>query len=244
MISFITLLSYDYKYAFGAIKSYYEIADEIVLCSDIDKISWSRHKFDMDLDEIFDFISEIDVENKIKMFRDNFHKNIPPMDNETLERNYARNLCSPDNWVIHIDADERITNQVGFKEFVLNADKNKSISSVWEGVFKSLPEGDLVINANEVTVHGSYAPFPYSIARTPNGELSTQMSPFKLRHYSWGRTEDELWQKLTNWGHSNDFDLKKFFDFWKSLNASNYKDFHNFHPLDRVSWPSLSLVKK
>jgi hypothetical protein len=68
-------------------------------------------------------------------------------------------------------------------------------------------------------------------------------SPLKLLHYSWGRTPEELWQKLTNWSHSKDFDIKRFFDRWQSLTTENYSDWKRFHPLEAGVWDHLELAK-
>jgi len=64
-----------------------------------------------------------------------------------------------------------------------------------------------------------------------------------ILHYGWGRTRDEVKQKLENWGHSQDFDTKGFLSFWDSVTLENYKDFKNFHPLRPELWSALEARK-
>ncbi len=242
-LSFVTLLSYDYGYAYDAITSYYDIADEVILGLDEKRLTWRGEKFDIDMAKINDFIKKTDTNNKIKIIEGDFYKFKYSMNNDTLERNYLSGFCNSNNWIISIDADERILNANEFKDWMdAGVDPKKSITGSWDGVFKVLPEGDIVINASETTVVGVKEANAYIGARETGKQKI--VSPLRLLHYSWGRSEHELWQKLSNWSHSQDFDVKKFFEMWKSIDANNYHTFKNIHPLDGISWPSLSLRKK
>jgi hypothetical protein len=68
------------------------------------------------------------------------------------------------------------------------------------------------------------------------------MSPLRLLHLSWCRTEEELLQKLTNWGHSKDYDTGKFLEMWRNTNLENYQQLKNFHPLHGPLWPFLGVI--
>jgi hypothetical protein len=69
------------------------------------------------------------------------------------------------------------------------------------------------------------------------------ISPLKLLHYSWGRSPDEVKQKLRNWSHARDFDTDAFYKRWESLTLENYQQWHDFHPLNGPTWPGLSIAR-
>ena len=46
-----------------------------------------------------------------------------------------------------------------------------------------------------------------------NGHFNHQ-SPFFMVHDTWARSEEEILQKIQNWGHKTDFDVMKYFEFW------------------------------
>lgn len=239
MLSFVTLLSYDYQYVYDCIRSYYDIADEIILGLDINRKTWRGQSFNIDMDAVNAFIAEIDVDKKIRIEESDFYKFRYSMNNDTFERNYLSTKCKEGNWIISIDADERVINGKEFAEWMKQADKNTAILATWRGVFKSFGDKNILINANETTIVGVCGQNAYVSAR--DIDRPKVMSPLRLLHFSWGRNPDELWQKLNNWSHSQDFDVKKFFDLWKSVTLDNYQQYKNIHPLNGVGWPSLIL---
>ena len=135
-LSFVTLISYDYKYAKDCILSYYDIADEIFLGIDINKKTWSGENFDIDMNWLTSFVNEIDKNKKIKIIGSDFYKFSKPIQNDTYERNFMSLLCKEGNWIISIDSDERVLNANEFKQWMDSADKNYSILATWNGVFK------------------------------------------------------------------------------------------------------------
>ena len=53
MISVITPVAYDYKHFFESVQCHYEIADEIFVGLDKDRISWNGNKFSFNDAEFF-----------------------------------------------------------------------------------------------------------------------------------------------------------------------------------------------
>jgi len=240
MISVVTLLAYDYKYLKDSITSYYNIADEIILGLDINRKSWRNQPFELDNGYLNSIIKEIDKDNKIRIIESDFYKFENAMSNEVFERNYLSQFCKKENWILSIDVDERLIDSNSFKSWLENAPKSHDIGAKWLGVFKIIDGKKLSIDAEENTVVATYGQGQYKSGRKTGKQMI--QSPLKLEHYSWGRTSEELWQKLNNWGHSQDFDIKKFFDLWNSINLDNYKLYKNIHPLNGVDWPSLKLI--
>lgn len=245
-LSFITLLSYDYGYAFDSIKAYYHLADEIILGLDKDYISWSRNPFDFDEKALEEYISKIDENKKIKIVRGNFHDLERPIDNDTAERRFLSSQCKTGNWILQIDADEFMLNPTEFKEFMDDVPEGFAIKGNWITVFKGFfDQGKiLVIDANGDTdgkiFIGTQLQNAYTMCRDTD-EMALQ-SPVKLLHFSWGRDRSQLKQKLENWGHSKDFDTNAWLQMWDQVTLENYQNFKNLHPLHGPHWPKLKLL--
>ncbi|MDX2097009.1 MAG: hypothetical protein SFW36_04470 [Leptolyngbyaceae cyanobacterium bins.59] len=240
-LSFITLLSYDYRYAYSAIRSYYELADEIILGLDKDRLTWSGNQFEFDLTGFETFLNQYDHAHKIRLVEDNFHPLSSARENDTRERNYLSYYCQGDNWIIQIDADEILLNPLPFQEWMLTANPEACIYARWISVFKVLDEFVLAIDPPiEYTAIGIKTPGLYTDCRETS--QPRVVSPLNLLHFSWGRSEAELLTKLQNWSHNQDFDIQHYFEFWKSVNAENYASITNFHPIDGPAWQRLVAV--
>ncbi len=247
-LSFVTLLSYDYQYAFSAIRSYYALADEIILGLDDECVTWSGNKFDFDEAALADFIATVDVAKKIKVIRRNFHSLPLPIENDTVERRFLSEQCKPGNWIFQIDADEIVLNPLEFKRFIEGNDDvldGCAIKAHWITVFKSFDGGKyLVIDADRETdgqiFVGTKSQGRYTQCRDTD-EMAIQ-SPMRLLHVSWGRSKEELKKKLDNWGHSKDFDTNTFLEMWDTVTLGNYQHLTDFHPLHGPHWPKLKLV--
>lgn len=241
-LSFITMLAYDYRYCYLAIRSYYDIADEIILGLDEARLTWMKQPFDIDLAEVQSFIDDIDTQKKIRIVQGNFHAADHPMANDNAERSFLSHHCTPGNWVVQIDADEILLNPADFRQWLLaNNPVQFNVFARWVSIFKVFGQQVLMINPP-----GEAVPVATMIRGQYTGaRLTAQqgvMSPLQLLHFSWGRTPEELLKKLTNWSHAQDFNVRNFFDFWQSVTLENYTQAHNFHPLNGPAWQSLQLA--
>ncbi len=241
-LSFVTLLAYDYEYAFNAIASYYPIADEILLGLDRDRLTWSRRPFGLDREKLDTFLRGIDTAKKIRIVEGDFHSAATPMENDTAERNALSHECRPGNWVVQIDSDEILMNPEEFRTWLLAQPTGICATAIWVTVFKVFGRQALVIvPPSERAPVATMARGQYLLAREtrePHVE-----SPLDLMHLSWGRTDEELRTKLDNWGHATDFDIERYFQFWRSVTLDNYPQFENFHPLMGPLWPRLQLIE-
>jgi len=150
--------------------------------------------------------------------------------------------CKPGSWIIQIDSDEQALNAKDFRAWMQTADREKDVQAKWITVFKCFGDQCLVVNEPDGRVAvGTTQAGCYNNAReTGRPKVPSNLL---LLHFSWGRTRDELAQKLGNWGHSQDFDTAKFLEFWDSVDLSNFRQVKNFHPLYPPLWTGLSLVK-
>ncbi len=252
-LSFISLVAYDYEYLADSIKSYYEIADEIILGLDENKKTWSGNDFEIDFGKLEATLRKIDYAGKIKLVQSDFYKFDKPIYNDTYERNYLSLHCKENNWIISIDADERLMNPIEFNDWMSKLDMNRqpescNILATWWNVFKVIDGKKLYINSvSSIAPIGTYLRNSYRYARWANFDNTSYrgpeiLSPLNLEHFCYGRTEQQVWQKLCNWGHAKDFDVEKFYNLWKSITLENYHTFKNFHPANGAEWPELVIL--
>jgi hypothetical protein len=238
-------VAYDCAYALDALRSLYDVADEIVLGLDADRISWAGRPFRFPDYEFCEATTLLDVAGKITMVEENFHASGNPLANDTYERQVlADSRRIKDSWVVQIDSDEILLNPVEFAKFLREfGDETRDVEYhlTWATVWKRFGDQYLVVDpATETQPCAAWDP-RYVGARRVAGRRAV-LSPLRALHLSFGRTEAELIQKLTSWGHAKDFDVMAYVDFWRSVTLDNYRDVRNFHPIVPETWPGLRLV--
>jgi hypothetical protein len=242
-LSFVTLVSYDVQLLPEVIGSYYAIADEILLGLDKDRIAWSGRPFALDLPALKARLAAQDPGAKIRWVEEDFHSAGGPMECDTAERNHLSTLCKPGNWVMQIDADEVLLNASELKAWMdAQPAAPMRVIAYWITVYKRLPDALLVVDDPTFQVmqvggweRGAY--FAPRLTREPD-----RMAPLKLLHYSYGRSEAELEQKLGNWGHAREVDVDAFLRRWRSVDAANYAQQRDLHPVWGPTWPRLRLL--
>jgi len=241
-LSVVSLLAYDYRYAFRSIASYYGIADEIIFGLDSERLSWMRNPFELDLREIETFIAKIDHDKKIRIVEGDFHSADHPMVNDVMERGFLAKMCVEENWVVQIDADEILLNAVEFREWLLKTQPLEcNVRGRWIGVFKQFGNQMLVIDPPGEQVHVATMSRAGYISGRDTGQPGV-MSPLEILHFSSARSPDEFRQKLQNWGHAKDFDTDAFFKLWENVTLENYHEIKDFHPIYGPAWHSLKAI--
>ncbi|SDQ85261.1 hypothetical protein SAMN05421664_2845 [Chryseobacterium soldanellicola] len=241
------LLSYDYSYIFTSVNQIYHEVDSIVISYDADHKTWAGN--DVFIPEsFFTDIKKIDSDNKITFYKDKFYvPGMQPMELETRQRNMMAEKLGLDGWHIQIDGDEyaydfkKITQFLRNNSFLLKKPEKNPINFQVNFVtlFKQNEEGFFVITPfdEKCMLITNYPKYEY--ARLTNKGRTLPLD-YYLIHQSWARDEEEIVEKINNWGHKNDFDTSKFLDLWKELNASNYSEFKDFHPIYKSLWKELS----
>lgn len=242
------LISYDYEKVFTCIKYIYEHVDEIYLALDINRKTWSGNIFNFD-ESFFKKIQLMDLKSKIRIYEDNFY--IPQntsIQNDTNERNLLAKHMG-DGWCLQIDADEYIYDfeKLAFllKKINIYTKLKENYPIVLYGrfltLFKKLDNGYLYIENNERFAFGTNAP-NYTYCRNQTAKINYQTEVIAI-HESWARTDEEIFQKIKNWGHNKDFDTDAFYNFWKNINSENYKNIKDFHPMDGITWNKLQYLE-
>lgn len=240
------LLSYDYSYIFTSLKHVYNHADFIVISYDENNKTWAGNDIEIP-EHVFADLKKLDTDNKILLYKDSFYiSGMQPMDLETRQRNLMVEKMGTGGWHIQIDGDEYaydfgiLTQFLKKHAYLLkNPTKNPYNFQVnFVTLFKQNSEGYFIITPFEekCMLITSYPKYEY--ARNTNKGKILPLD-YYLIHQSWARDEAEILEKINNWGHKNDFNTSEFYNFWKSINAENYKNFKDFHPLYNNLWKEL-----
>lgn len=248
MIKVGYLISYDYELIFTSLAEVYDLSDAIYVAVDANRKTWSGNDFNIP-EAFFEQLKALDHKNKIIVYEDNFSiPELTPMQNETRERNMLLKEMGK-GWLIQLDVDEYIYD---FQQTV-NYLKRFSHLMIWPKMtpvifkgklvtlFRKLDNGFLYIENNEK--------FPFitnqhqfTIARY-NAKVHSEFTNINVIHQSWARDEEEILQKIKNWGHRDDFDTMKYFEFWRTLNSTNYTQHRNVHPLNPRVWNELKFLE-
>jgi hypothetical protein len=240
-------VAYDWEMLRNSIPTIYEEADSICLSIDRNRQSWSGEYYDWNEEGFRRMVTELDPLHKVKIYEDQFYlPNLLPIENDARQRNkMAEFLGKGDGWHIQIDSDEYFINFKGFVEFLrsFKSKRKVNICCAMINLYKQLPEGILWIKPSsfkEIEYFPIATCYPHYESARINGYFNI-LTDFSILHQSWARSEEEMWGKLNNWGHSKDFDVNKYYKLWREANCKNYKSYKNFHHLRGDIWPSLEL---
>jgi len=237
-------LAYDWEYLYNSLPLIYPYSDKICLSLDKDRISWGGSKYDFNDKAFYQFVHDFDKGNKIIIYEDDFHlPAIKPMENEVRQRNKIAEKLGAGGWHIQLDTDEYFVDFKGFTEYLRNFKSERKVNIVcpWYTMFKETDNGFLYVGFDEL----EKVEFIPIATRVPNYEYGRSNGYFNIKtnfyilHQSWARSESQILEKINNWGHKGDFDAQKYFERWKTLNESNYKEFVDFHPAIPEVWRKL-----
>lgn len=141
---------------------------------------------------------------------------------EESQRNTGQDLCSDCDWVIVLDPDEFLTAEAWDELRDFDKDQEAYVPYVqrtyWKDGFVIDPPEDY---KQIVLVKPNVRFVDKRVVNTGYGFL-----PIELHHFSWARTDDEVWKKISHYSHANEFDKEAWFtDIW----SSNRRE--NLHPL-------------
>jgi hypothetical protein len=241
MIKVGYLVSYDYNMLLTSIKQLYDHVDRIYIAIDSDRKTWSGNIFELP-HSFFDEIISVDSKKKIEFYFDSFYvSGMLPIECETRERNMLLKQMGK-GWLIQLDVDEYIYD---FRKVAQYLKKYwyltlfpKWSPIVFRGklitLYRQLPDGYLYIENNE---RFSFITNQSNYTHTRNNHtVRNHYTNINVIHQSWARTEDEVQMKISNWGHRDDFDTQKYFEFWKNLSSVNYSNYKNVHPIVPEVW--------
>jgi len=239
------LVSYDYEFIKLALPRVYDHVSEIFFAVDVEGVTWSGESF-LIADEFWKWLKAFDIENKIAIYRDQFYvPGMSAMECETRERNMLAKQMGTADWYIQIDSDEYFIDFGFFVEKLrrLRPEGPTTVTCRVLTLFKELSEGFLFIDESEETLNFATNSPIYLVARNNAPEYTYIHWNDLVLHQSWARSADDIYKKLNNWGHKNDFNVTSFYKLWDAIDKDNYYVLHHFHPLNPVLWPKLGLLK-
>jgi len=250
--SVIVLAAYDHAMLHECMPSWYDVADEVLIAIDKDRLTWSKNPFDLDLPSFRRQIASIDHRNIARIVEGDYHQLDHPFANEIACRNYMSTLAKPGNMILQVDVDEYFLNARMFRD-TLESHTIPTFSNPkpfvathcifgrWVSVYKRFGDEVLVVEpAGEPVPLATMARNSYR-----QGRITDQPGVVvgaDVLHFSWARSPQELKQKLDNWGHARDFDPSPHFAKWEACTPENHQSeaYRNFHPMgDGKTWQRL-----
>jgi len=244
MINVGFCIAYDWNLLRYSLPLIYKEADRICFSVDKDKISWSGNRYNWDEEGFRTLIDEFDTEGKITVLEEDYHlSELSPMENEVRQRNLIAKFIGTKGWHIQLDTDEYFIDFPGFVKYLKSKHFSRpvNICCPWITLFKKVDQGYLWIKNDDldnqdIIAIATNSP-EYQFGRR-NGNFNI-VTNYTLLHQSWARESDEIAEKLKNWGHTNDFELQNYFNFWKTLTEDNYQQIRDFHPIQEQRWQKL-----
>ncbi|TGD82986.1 hypothetical protein [Hymenobacter wooponensis] len=242
------VVAYDWYLLEQSLPIVYEDADKICISIDKNRVGWSGKEFLFDEQGFRKLIKKLDYKNKIDVYEDVFYKpELTPIENDSRQRQLMAEHQGPGGWHVQLDADEYFVNFGKFAQWLRNSSFSYPVNIICPSItlFKKLEKGFLAVEAEKFAsseIIGAATNKPaYKHARI--SDWFNVLVPYEIIHQSWARTSQEIEQKVRNWGHSNDFDINGYIEFWESLTEDNYRGFVNFHPIYPRNWPKLIFIE-
>jgi hypothetical protein len=236
-------IAYDWKYLKISLPIIYAHATEICLSLDKNRVSWSGNRFEFDESAFQQFIQSNDPDGKITVLEEDFFQDASnPMRNEVNQRQRMAESFSTKGWVFQLDVDEYFTHFDAairaVQQIPFQTEKALNLCFRFHTLFKYNEDGLFFIHPNNEWM-AIATNIPSYVYGRKNG-AQNRYFPQLIIHQSYGRTKEEIADKLKNWGHRNDFDGQEFLQRWENLNSSNFTDYVHFHPIDPNCWKRLN----
>jgi hypothetical protein len=242
-------VAYDWHFLAYSLPLIYSKANVICLSVDQDHISWAKQSFFWDESGFRELVNSIDKFGKIIVYTDNFHlAELTPAKNEIRQRALMAEKMGKGGWHIQLDCDEYFLEFNRFVKFLKKMPARRykfNVSCQLITVFKKVSDGYLYV----YPARRKDLEFLQIATRDPlyehgrrNGYFNI-LADFVIVHQSWARGEAEILQKLSNWGHVNDFDVERYFQFWQNVNVNNFRKIKDFHPIQPSSWSALKFIE-
>ncbi|MEJ7557196.1 MAG: hypothetical protein WKF66_02740 [Pedobacter sp.] len=239
------LISYDYEYAKTLLPLIYDHVDEIYFAVDVDRLTWAGEKFEIK-EEFWSWVSDFDVSNKITIYQDKFYQaDLTAMQCDTRERNLLGKQMGISDWYLQIDSDEYFVDFAAFVQKLLayNPKGPVSIDCRVATLFKKVENGFLIISESTESLSFATNNPVYDLARDNESGNVTEVWDDLVLHQSWARSPEEIYLKLRNWSHKDDFNTGSFYKLWNAIDEHNSYALRNFHPLTKSAWPKLRFFK-
>lgn len=129
---------------------------------------------------------------------------------ETAQRNTGQDLTNDCDWNIILDPDEFLSNEdwVKLKDFLklTNAD-----AVICQGQYTYWKDGWVADPPRDYQQLIAVRPHVKFVDKRVVGSSYT-VAPVWVHHFSWARTDEEVWRKISHYSHRDDFDIKDWYE--------------------------------
>jgi hypothetical protein len=242
-------IAYDWNFLRYALPLVYDAADSICISIDGDRRTWANKPFQFDDRRFCELIRATDVSNKIDVYEDDFHvAALTSAQNEVRQRRLMAERMGEGGWHVQLDCDEYFLDFTGFVEYLKAFPRRQypfNVCCQLVTLFKKVDEGFLYV----YPTLSKHFEFLQVASRMPlyddgrrNGSFNVH-APFLIIHQSWARNGAAIVQKMSNWGHKDDFDSEEYFKFWQRVDKNNFKNIRSLHPIQPDAWPGLAFIQ-
>ncbi len=156
---------------------------------------------------------------------------------EAEQRNYGLDLLGDYDWVLVLDPDE-FFDQENWEQLRILLERETEADAYvvhhqltyWKSGYLADPPRDYL----QLIAVRPYASFVEN--RVIN--LPFQVAPVYVHHFSWARTDNEVWRKISHYSHASDFDAQRWFtDVWqpwrpgiRDVHPTSPETLHNLIP--------------
>lgn len=140
-------------------------------------------------------------------------------DTEESQRNTGQAIHEDKDWAIVLDPDEFLDNEnwAKLKDFLETTDADAVIVENQRVFWKDKE----VSPCNDYQQLIAVRPHIKFVDKRIVGANYVE-APVELLHFSWARTDDEIWSKISHYAHANDFDIKKWYgEVWLADKQTN-----------------------
>lgn len=134
---------------------------------------------------------------------------------EALQRNTGLDLCEDCDYVVVLDPDEFL-DDAGWEELKHQIEAgyiNEAAVIQHQRVFYKDKEVKPHTDYQQIILVKPHVRFPFA----RNIDRAYQEVPVELYHFSWARTDKEIWSKISHYSHADQMDIEKWYkEVWLS----------------------------
>lgn len=138
---------------------------------------------------------------------------------EEQQRNTGQALLSDCDWVVIMDPDEYLDNE-NWEKLRQYLEETSAVAAVVDNqrVFWQDKEVSPCNDFRQLIVVRPQVEFVDKRVVSSNYDIS----PVELLHFSWARTDEEVWSKISHYAHAVDFDVKDWYEnVWLARKTTN-----------------------
>lgn len=130
-------------------------------------------------------------------------------ESETDQRNAGQDYLSEYDWIIVLDPDEFLTDEdwATLKDELELATERAFVVEHQRVFWKDKEVYPHTDYQQIIAVRPSVRFIEHRVVDTQYATL-----PVELLHFSWARTDDEIWRKISHYSHTNEFDKEKWYE--------------------------------